>query len=227
MFFCLKCGGDYLCDTVTIKTGESSARLLGILIDENLNYKDHFKYLHGRVTKAVFSLRIMRHLLDKRHLKLLYNAYLKSAIEYGSILFTKVTKATMKPIIILQKKAIRIICNAGYRDSTAPLFKIEKILPFENIIFYNICRFMHDFSFNNLPRDFDGTWQKINEIHAHVTRNNNNFFIVNTNKNYLKKFPLFHFPKLWNTLPNNIKEMESRKCFAKELYDYLIDNIVV
>ena len=204
--------------------GESSARLLGVLIDENLNYKDHFKYLHGKVTKAVFSLRIMRHLLDQRHLKLLYNAYLKSSIEYGSILFTKVSKATMKPIIILQKKAIRIICNKGYRDHTAPLFKKEKIIPFENIIDYNICRFMYDYSTNNLPKEFVGTWQRNNEIHEHRVRNNNNFFIVNVNKNYLKDFPLFYFPKAWNTLPKNIKEQGSRNLFAKKLHTYIIDN---
>ena len=62
---------------------ETSVRVLGILIDNKLNYKDHFKYLHGKLTKAIFSLRIMRHILDQRHLKLLYSLYLKSAIEYG------------------------------------------------------------------------------------------------------------------------------------------------
>jgi hypothetical protein len=32
------------------------------------------------------------------------------------------TKTALSPIHILQKKAVRIICGAGYRDHSAPLF---------------------------------------------------------------------------------------------------------
>ena len=170
---------------------------------------------------------MMKNILDQRHLTLLYNAYLKSAIEYGTILFTNVAKSTMNPIIILQKKAIRIICAAGYRDHTNPLFKQEKILRFEDIIFYNICRFMFDYLNNLLPSIFDNTWQKNSTVHRYPVRNQNDFFIVNVNKPYLAKFPLFAFPKIWNSLPENIKSINNRKLFSKTLYSHIIDNIEV
>ena len=75
---------------------EDSVRLLGIQIDDKLNFKAHFKYLHSKVSKAVFSLKIMKHLLDRLHLKLLYNAYLRSALDYGAALFTTASKSTLK-----------------------------------------------------------------------------------------------------------------------------------
>ena len=167
----------------------------------------------------------MKHFLDKRHLVLLYNSYLQSALDYGSILFTNVNKTTLKPIITLQKKAIRIICSVGFREHTAVLFKTEKILCFEDSIKYNICRFMFDYSNRLLPTIFRGTWQKNSDIHTHTTRNKNNFYIVNFNKNDLNKFPLYHFPKAWNSLPDSIKGINSRTLFARKLYDYLIENI--
>ena len=206
---------------------DTSVKALGVYIDDKLNFKNHFKHLHGKVAKAVFSLRIMRHILDKRHLKLLYSSYLKSAIEYGSILFTNVAKSTMNPIIVLQKKAIRLICSSGYRDHTAPLFKQEKLLQFEDIIFFNICKFMFDYSNNTLPHIFHNTWRKNRDVHNYPVRNHNDYFISATNKNFLSKFPLFFFPKAWNSLPNELKIINSKKVFVKKLFNYLIDNITV
>ena len=91
---------------------------------------------------------------------------------------------------------------------------------------------MFDYSNRLLPTIFRGTWQKNSDIHTHTTRNKNNFYIVNfnknyLNKNYLNKFPLYHFPKVWNSLPESIKEINSRTLFARKLYDYLIKNIEI
>jgi exonuclease III len=211
--------------TIVPNPEESSIRLLGIQIDEKLNYKEHFKYLHGKVAKAVFSLKIMRHLLDKKHLTLLYNAYLRSALDYGSALFTTASLTTMKPIILLQKKAIRLVCGADYRAHTAPLFKQEKLLKFEDIITFNICRFMHDFRFGKLPEIFDNEWLRNNQIHGYPVRNQEDFFIPTVNKQYLSSFPLFQFPRIWNSLPGSLKSIISRNTFKKKLYDHLIDLI--
>ena len=204
---------------------DSSVKLLGIYLEDKLNFKDHFRFMHKKISQAVFSLRVMKHILDKRHLLLLYNSYLKSNLEYASSLFTTVSKTTIKPLFVLQKKAIRIICNSNYREHTAPLFKEEKLLRFEDIIKFNICKFMFDYKNNLLPNIFAGTWQKNSEMHNYPVRNSEDFFIRNTNKPYLKQFPLFQFPIIWNSLPSNLKEIVSRKVFCKELKSYLIDII--
>jgi hypothetical protein len=60
---------------------------------------------------------------------------------------------------IKQKEAIRIICNVGYRDHTAPLFARLKILPLDQLIELSILKFMHSFKHNLLPISFSNTWQ--------------------------------------------------------------------
>ena len=167
----------------------------------------------------------MKNLLDNKHLKLLYNAYLKSNLEYGSALFTSASKTTIKPIFILQKKAIRIICQANYRDHTAILFKEQKLLRYEDIMIYNQCKFMFDYKHNNLPKIFTNTWRQNNQVHNYPLRNATDYYIENISKPYLDKFPLFQFPRTWNSLPDNFKNIESRKLFCKELFYYLIDGI--
>ena len=206
---------------------EPSARLLGIFIEDKLNFKDHFKHMHSKVSRAVYSLRIMKHILDKRHLTLLYNSYLKSNLEYGSALFTTASKSTIKPIVTLQKKAVRIICSVNYRDHTDILFKNEKILKFEDLMKFNVCKFMFDYKNKLLPNIFAGTWARNDEIHNYPVRILSDYYIRNINKPYLKRFPLFSFPVIWNTLPSHLKEIASRKKFCTDLRSHFIDSIEI
>ena len=159
------------------------------------------------------------------HLKLLYNSYLKSHLDYGSALFTTANKTTIKPILILQKKAIRLICGAGYREHTAPLFLDQKLLTFDKIMTFNSCKFMFDYKKNLLPPYFHDKWRFNRDVHNYAVRNADDFYIENVSRPSLKKHPLFQFPVLWNSLPPVLKSIESRKVFTKELYTYLLNLI--
>ena len=202
---------------------ESSTRLLGVQLDDNLNFKDHFKQLHGKVAKAVFSLRQIKHLLDKKHLKLLYNSYLKSHLIYASALLFTASKSTIKPILILQKKAIRLVCGVGYREHTAPLFLNEKLLTYDKIMMYNGIKFMFDYKHNLLPPHFNGMWRLNNELHNYPVRNAFDFFREIVTRPSLNKHPLFYLPSLWNSIPNDLKDILSRKLFSRELHSYLLN----
>ena len=207
---------------------ESAARLLGFHIDEKLNLKSQLRIVHGKIAKSIYTLKQMRFFLDKKHLTLLYNAYVKSNIEYCCGLYCLADKTFLKPITILQKKAIRIICSSGYRDHTAQLFINEKILPFDKLITYNICKFVFDYKQKNLPKVFDNIWLRNEEVNEYALRNSKDFFIENVNSTYLKKHPLFSYPIIWNSLPPDLKESartESKNIFLVKLSKFLIESI--
>ena len=212
---------------------ENSAKLLGVQIDVKLNLKPHLKLVHSKISRAIYSLNQMKNLLDKAHLKLLYSSYIKSQIDYCSNIFMLASQASLKPIFLLQKRAIRIICGAGFRDNTLPLFKEEKILPINEIIEYNSLKFMFDYRHNNLPNSFNGTWPLNDDILPYALRNIYDFYREHLIAVYLKNHPLYYFPNLWNSklreLENetniDFKSIDSRKIFLSDLFDALIDNL--
>jgi hypothetical protein len=59
--------------------------------------------------------------------------------------------ASLNKLRVKQKEAIRAICNAGYRDHTAPLFAQLKILPLDQLIMRNIIKILHGFSHKCFP----------------------------------------------------------------------------
>ena len=86
---------------------------------------------------------------------------------------------------------------------------------------------MFDYKHDKLPKIFNNVWLRKNQLHDYPTRNQQDFHIPTCNKNYLKSFPYFHFPKIWNLLPNHLKSITSRNLFKKKLYAHLLDLIEI
>ena len=167
----------------------------------------------------------MKNVLDKKHLALLYNSYVKSNIEYCSALLVGANDNLINPIIKQQKKCVRIISGKHRLAHTAELFKELKILPFDKLIIFNSCKFMHDYKYNKAPKVFDNTWKTNGEVHGRALRNSDDYFIPHTNRTFIQNLPLFKFPSIWNSLPDSLKNQEDRGKFIKELNEYLLESI--
>ena len=78
--------------------------------------KEHVKKLRTKIGRANFTLNKMKNVLDKKHLKLLVNSYVKSYIEYNCGLLSLCNKSKLKPLEIQFKKTIRILTKAKFRE---------------------------------------------------------------------------------------------------------------
>ena len=76
-----------------------------------------------------------------------------------------------KRLLILQKKAVRIIAGVSPRTHTKPLFTDMKILTLKGIFQYSVGLFMYKFVKGMLPALFDNLFKYVNQVHAHFTRN--------------------------------------------------------
>jgi hypothetical protein len=209
---------------------ESFARHLGILIDPTLSYKYHFEAMYTRVSRAVFTIKQMRNLLDGRHLTLLYNAYCKSIIEYASVLFTGVLDVYLRPIFLLQKRVVRIITNSSYRAETRDLFKRTRILPIDKLIIYNAAKTMFNYRSGHLPVCFNGTWKTNRVVREaregdRILRNDNDYSVGTFRYNYTRDQPLNRLPIIWNSLPDAVKLSLTRNQFNKALFNHLLNGI--
>lgn len=204
---------------------EKTIKVLGIYLDDKLNFKQHINVVHAKISKAMYSLNQMKHILDGFHLKLLFSAYLKSHLDYADIFYCLCNKTTLKPLELVYKKAIRILSGAGYRDHTKPLFIHHNILPIKENSDFNILKVMFRRDHSSLPKCLNDFWRRNIDVSGRGGRNADNFYQESINFNYLEKHPFFYFPKLFNELPNNIKCLESEKEFNKQAKAWLMDNL--
>ena len=73
-------------------------------------------------------------------------------------------------LTILQKRAIRIIGNVGYRDHTSKLFKSFKCLKLVYIIKLQTCVLMYNANKGILPRNVQLNFIKNRDVHKYNTR---------------------------------------------------------
>ena len=88
-----------------------SIKFLGVLLDENLSWKTHTKYIENKISKDIGILFKARPFLNKKSLLSLYYSYIHSYINYGSVSWGSTCRANLKKINSQQKHALRIIFN--------------------------------------------------------------------------------------------------------------------
>ena len=126
-----------------------SVKYLGIKINENFNWKQHIHDIAIKLNRANALLSIIRNYVNKHTLRTIYFAIFDSHINYANLIWGQ-NQHALSRIIILQKKALRIM-NFQSRDShSSPLFRSNHILKLEDKILIENIIFISK-SFNNLP----------------------------------------------------------------------------
>lgn len=77
---------------------------------------------------------------------------------------------------------------------------------------------MHDYLNEKLSTSFNYTWVRNNHLqNNYVLRNGNDLHIQPHKYEYLKRHPFLNFPNLWNNLSQDLKDIETKQIFSKEL----------
>ena len=116
----------------------------------------------------------------------------------------------LSPIFLKQKRAIRIINNAGYIDHTNPLFKSSKIIKLFDVYKLEALKFVkQQLQLNNPVIKFNRT----NTVHDHNTRRNQNLRPPLPRTELERRFVKYCGCLLYNDLPNNIKDIANKDTF--------------
>jgi len=112
----------------------------------------------------------------------------------------------MEPLIKLQNKAIKIIKPTNTKSLEEPFQRLN-ILNLPKIHTLSVGKFMHSYHNKMLPNHFDEYFIPISSIHSHSTRlaTSNNLFLPRVNSSSGKCSLTFVGPKVWSSIPNDIK----------------------
>lgn len=194
----------------TPKEGNEAVKFLGLMIDAKLTWEPHINYISGRLSRVIYLLRQLKDTVPEKYLRNSYFAFFQSIISYGLIIYGN--SKHINKILLLQKKAIRLISNSNYIEHCRPLFKSKKILTVVNLYIFSVILYVRHNIVNFKTRC---------NIHTHYTRNREKLEIpfqrLSKTINLYNTIGL----KLYNHLPVSIKNYHNRNRFKKELYDWL------
>ena len=84
----------------------------------------------------------------------LYYTLILPHLNYGIIAWGCCADYHLNRLLLLQKKALRIICHSHYRAHTDVLFKTHGILKISDLYHYNLGSFMYNLNKHELPNVF-------------------------------------------------------------------------
>ena len=166
-----------------------------------------------KVSKSVGIMYKLRDFLPFSCLRMLYYSLIYPYLLYCINIWGGAYASHLNPLIILQKRAIRVICNAPYLGHSTPLFYATKILKLVDIYKYNLSIYMFDHHQN----------PEFHRNHSYSTRNRTNLIPPFERLSTTQHSVSYNGCKVWNDLPPNLRTIESNHILKIHLKKYLLN----
>ena len=153
-------------------------------------------------------------------LKQLYYSLAYPYLIYCILAWGKTSLAVLNPLIILQKRLIRLIAGSEYLAHTSPLFKALSLLKFHDIYSLSVLVYMFKtLVLNKYPNMLSRIYQ-LQPNHYYNTRNDN--FILPRCLNKCKQSLLYQGISLWNSIPLYMKSSLSLCSFKRNWKSFVL-----
>ncbi len=202
----------------------SSTKFLGVIIDENLTWKNHLHAISKTISRNTGLLTKMKHFVPEKILYSLYCTLILPYINYSVVIWGNTYETYLDKIFKLQKWAIRMISNSHYRCHTAPLFKKYNVLNVHDTFKLKLGTFMYKHQINQLPKTFSSYFTKHVQTHNYTTRNAHDYSINKTKKSFSDRAVRNCGPTVWNSFDNVIKRCNNAKQSRNQLKSIFLLN---
>ena len=102
-------------------------KYLGVIIDRHLSWKHHINYIALKISRNIGIISRPRHFVPLKTLLSIYNSLSSPHISYGLIAWGQASKSHIEKILILQKRAVRLIYFLPFRTHAIPYFDITRL----------------------------------------------------------------------------------------------------
>jgi len=191
----------------------TETKFLGIHITQSLKWNAHIKALASKLSKVAFMINSLREILSTYLIRNLYFTKFQSLLRFGILLWGGAGGEINKKIFILQKRAIRSMAGVNSRTSCRQLFKKLNILTLSSLYILEVTCFI---------RKHCQSLELNTNVHSHNTRRKMDIHIKSYRTNLYKNSVINMGTKIYNKLPNYMKEFDSYKSFRKELKSFLL-----
>ena len=191
----------------------AATKFLGIIIDDKLSWKPHIQSVKSKLSSVLSIMYKASKLINTTGMYTLYCSLFHPYLSYCNEIWGNTYTSNVKCLFTLQKKAIRLICNADRLAHTNAMFKDMSILKLSEFVKYKTAIVMFNIFHGTLPIQLQMRFTKYSSVYS--TRQTKSFVMVQVRTNLKAMCLSVHGVKLWNTLPDDIKNCTSVNIFKK------------
>ena len=206
-------------DTCPIKRVKS-AKVLGVEIDENLNWEKHIEYIASKVSSGIGALKKLKEFVDRDTLVLVYNALIQPHFDYCCEVWDELGKGLGERLQKLQNRAARVVMN--FKNEHGQSILARTALGWTSLEERRAlmkAKLMYKTVNQLAPQRLCNIFQSSNTVNSYNLRGSSTgLFIPRSRTEFFKKSFSYSGAKLWNRIPENILNSISYNSFCKNLF---------
>ena len=204
---------------------KTSIKILGIHIDQKLNWKKQVQEVNKRAKYAARNLQRINNLIPLKSRLLLYNSLVASHFKYADTVWAGCDVADKEKLQRTQNLAVKSILGMRKYDSATEALKKAKLLPLDIKQKIHEAVYIHKGLAQILPSPI---CDQYSQLKPQVTsRRSTHQQLLNIPCHKTEKFkhsPLYRSIKIWNSIPLNIKQIENTSTFKRNLQQHFQKN---
>ena len=198
----------------------SSEKLLGIIIDSDLNFNDHVTELCKKASQKLHALARISNYMNLQQRRTIMKAFINAQFGYAPLVWMFHSRTLNNRINMIQERALRIV----YKDENSS---------FDELLQRDKSFTIHERNIQILAIEI---YKVINGISPEIM---NEVFQLKENLQYCSQFPFksqnvrtvtygtetlrFLGPKIWSIIPSNVKEINSLDEFKRLIKNWKPD----
>ena len=217
---------DTLTESPTIKINRTdvkkvaTAKSLGVIVDDKLNWSAHINELTKKIASGIGAMKRIRRLAPQATLHLIYQSLIQSQFDYCSIVWGNCGITLQNKLQKLQNRAARVLTFSDYDADADRLLRIlgwRKLIRQQQITrAIMIYKSLHGLA----PEYLNSKFQL--KAPAYNLRNHENQVNVPLPRtNYYKNSFTYSGATLWNSLPYDVRQIQSLEQFKRKVKQVL------
>ena len=195
---------------------KNCGKFLGVTIDSKLNFSKHISEVSSKIAKSIGVLYKLKSYLPTETLVTIYYSLVYPYLNYCAMIWGGTSTSLIRPLEVLQKKCVRIVCKTSYLAHTNPLFKQYNLLKFQDISKLKLA--IHAY------RNRENVEQFYSRSTSYNTRFNSlllpSFQRLTTTQQSIH----YRIPCIWNSIPDEIKNSSSAVRFKIKYKRFLTNS---
>ena len=192
------------------------------MVDSHLSWRYHIDYISSKISKGEGIIARLRHFVPTSTLLRLYRSLTELYISYGLTAWGQAASSNLNKVLMLQKRALRLMYFSDSRAHAIPLFVRSGVLPLNMLYFKYTAIVMHDITNDCAPSKISELFIHSDQIHSHYTRFSaaGNFHVQRSRLNQLLLSFSRSGARIWNKIPRKLRE-QNKTPFKHKLHKLL------
>ena len=193
-------------------------RVLGVIIDDSLQWKQHVEHLCKLLSRNLYLLSRLQSILPTEAKKVFYSAHIKSHLDYASVVWDGCSGALFKEINSRHRRAVRLVSPLQGVSTDSKMADLG-LLPLHMHLLFNKAVFMFKVLNDYAPSYLTDLFHSAPSPYSYFKYN---LIYPRPRLDIYKTSISFSGAQLWNTLPTTLKIQTSLSSFKTALHRHFL-----